>query len=74
MRLAAHDLEHIVLGGVHRAAVYQGSALGERLHHFLLLLGGLGHDVVVFYLRGGQMELVGGLDVSRLLEHGHELR
>ena len=74
MRVAAHDLEHIVLGGVHRAAVYQGSALGERLHHFLLLLGGLGHDVVVFYLRGGQMKLIGGFNVRHLFEQVHQLR
>ena len=70
----AGDLEHIVLGRVHRAAVYQGSAFRERLHHFLLLFGGLGHDVVIFYLRGGKMELVGGLDVCHLFEQVHQLR
>ena len=70
----AGDLEHIVLGRVHRAAVYQGSAFRERLHHFLLLFGGLGHDVVIFYLRGGKMELVGGFDVRDLLKEIHQLR
>lgn len=74
MRLAAHDLEHIVLGGVHRAAVYQGGTLRESLHHFLLLLGGLGHDVVVFHLRCGQVELIGGFDVRHLFEKVHQLR
>ena len=74
MRVAAHDLEHIVLGRVHRAAVYQGSALRERLHHFLLLLGGLGHDVVVLHLWRRQVQLVGGFDVRDLLKEVHQLR
>ena len=74
MRLAAHDLEHIVLGGVHCAAVYQGGTLGQRFHHFLLLLGGLGYNVVVFYLRCRQVELVGSLDVSNFAEQVHQLR
>ena len=70
----AGDLEHIVLGRVHRAAVYQGSALRERLHHFLLLFGGLGHDVVVLHLGRGQVQLVGGFDVRDLLKEVHQLR
>ena len=74
MRLAAHDLEHIVLGGVHRAAVHQRGTLGERLHHFLLLLGRLGHDIVVFHLRRGQVKLIGGFDVSNFAEQVHQLR
>ena len=68
------DLEHIILGGVHRAAVYQGGTLRESLHHFLLLLGGLGHDVVIFHLRCGQVELIGGFDVRHLFEKVHQLR
>ena len=68
------DFEHIVLGGVHRAAVYQGGTLGECLHHFLLLLGGLGHDVVVLHLRRGQVKLIGGFDVRHLFEKVHQLR
>ena len=68
------DFEHIVLGGVHRAAVYQGGTLGERLHHFLLLLGRLGHDIVVLHLRRGQVELIGGFDVRHLFEKVHQFR
>jgi len=74
LRLAAHDLEHIVLGGVHRAAVHQRGTLGECLHHFLLLLGRLGHDIVVFHLRRGQVKLIGGFDVSNFAEQVHQLR
>ena len=70
----AGDLEHIILGGVHSAAVYQRGALGQRLHHFLLLFGGLGHNVVVFHLRGGQIQLIGGLNVSNFAEQVHQLR
>ena len=62
------DLEHIVLGRVHCTAVYQGSALRERLHHVLLRFGGLGHDVVVLHLGRGQVQLVGGFDVRDLLK------
>ena len=62
------------MGRVHCTAVYQGSALRERLHHFLLLLGGLSHDVVVLHLRGGQVQLIGGLDVGHLFEQVHQLR
>ena len=54
--------------------MHSRSAFRERLHHFLLLFGGLGHDVVIFYLRGGKMELVGGLDVCDLFEQVHQLR
>ena len=73
LRLAAHDLEHIVLGGVHRAAVNQRGTFGKCLHHFLLLLGGLGHHVVVLHFRRGQMELIGGLDVGHFPEQVHQL-
>ena len=73
LRLAAHDLEHIVLGGVHRATVNQRGTFGKSLHHFLLLLGGLGHHVVVLYFRRGQMELIGGLDVGHFPEQVHQL-
>ena len=47
---------------------------GESLHHFLLLLGRLGHDVVVFHLRRGQVKLIGGFDVSNFAEQVHQLR
>ncbi len=42
--------------------------------HFLLMFGGLRHDVVVFHLRGGQIQLVGGLDVRHFFEQVHQLR
>ena len=59
---------------VHTASVYFGSALRESLHHFLLVFGGLCHDVVVFHFWGGQVQLVGGLDVRHLFEQVHQLR
>ena len=68
------DLEHIVNGWVHRAAVYQRRALRKGLHHFPLVFRRLGHDVVVLHLRGGQVQLVGGLDVRHLFEQVHQLR
>ena len=74
MRVAAHDFEHIVLPGVNAPAVYLGRPLREGLHHLFLVFGGLGHDVVVFHLRGRKMELVGGLDVRDLFEQVHQLR
>ena len=68
------DLEHIVNRWVHRAAVYFGRALGQRLYHFFLMFGRLGYDVVILHLRGWQMELVGGLDVRHFLKKIHQLR
>ena len=65
---------HIVLGRVHRTAVYLGRPLGERLYHLFLDFGGLGHDVVVLHLRRGQMQLVGGLNIRHLFEQVHQLR
>ena len=38
------------------------------------MFGGLCHDVVVFHFRGGQVQLVGGLDVRHLFEQVHQLR
>ena len=70
----AGDLEHIVLRWVNAAAVYLGGALGENLHHLFLVFSRLGHDVVVFHLRRGQMELIGGFDVRHLFEQVHQLR
>ena len=74
MRLAAHDLEHIVLGRVNGSAVYQRCALRKGLDHFLLMFGRLRHDVVVFHFRGRQIQLVGGLDVRHFFEQVHQLR
>ena len=38
------------------------------------MLGRLGHDIVVFHLWRGQVQLVGGLDVRDLLEQIHQFR
>ena len=38
------------------------------------MFGRLRHDVVVFHLRGGQVQLVGGLDVRHFFEQVHQLR
>ena len=70
----AGNLEHIVLPGVNAPAVYLGRPLGEGLHHLFLVFGGLGHDIVVFHLRGGKMELVGGLYIRDLFEQVHQFR
>lgn len=70
----AGDLEHIVLRWVNAAAVYLGGALGENLHHLFLVFSRLGHNVVVFHLRRGQMELIGSLNISHLFEQVHQLR
>ena len=68
------DFEHIIYRRVHTASVYFGSALGECFHHLFLVFGRLGHNVVIFYLRGGQVQLVGGFDVRHLFEQVHQLR
>ena len=47
--------------------------LRKGLDHFLLMFGRLRHDVVVFHLRGGQVQLVGGLDVRHFFEQVHQL-
>ena len=68
------DLEHIVRAGVNKLCVYPCGALGQLLHHLLLYLRGLRHLVVIDGRGRRQVELVGGLDIRRLLEQGHELR
>ena len=68
------NLEHVVPPGVHPPGVNLGSPLGELLHHGLLVAGGLGLLHMVLHLRGGEVQLVGGLDVCCLMEHGHEFR
>ena len=74
MRLAAHDLEHIVHRRVHAAPVYFGRPFGEGLYHLFLDFGGLGHYVVVLHLGRRQVQLVGGLDVGHLFEQVHQFR
>ena len=68
------NLEHIVLGWVNGSTVYQRCPFRKGLDHFLLMFGRLRHDVVVFHLRGGQVQLVGGLDVRHFFEQVHQLR
>ena len=74
MRLAAHNLEHIVLGRINGSAVYQRCTLRKGLDHFLLMFGRLRHDVVVFYFRGRQIQLVGSLNIGYFFEQVHQLR
>ena len=38
------------------------------------MFGGLRHVIVVFHLRGGQVQLVGGLDVRHFFEQVHQFR
>jgi len=49
------NLEHIILGRVNGSAVYQRCALRKSLDHFLLMFGGLRHDVVVLHFRGREI-------------------
>lgn len=73
LRLAAHNLEHVILGRVNGSAVYQRCTLRKSFDHFLLMFGGLRHNIVVFHLRGRQIQLVGGLDVRHFFEQVHQL-
>ncbi|SCI03351.1 Uncharacterised protein [uncultured Clostridium sp.] len=68
------NLEHIVLGWVNGSAVYQRCPFRKGLDHFLLMFGRLRHDVVVFHLRGGQVQLIGSLNVGHFFEQVHQLR
>ena len=53
--------------------MYQRCPFRKSLDHFLLVFGRLRHDVVVFHLRGGQVQLVGSLDVRHFFEQVHQL-
>ena len=68
------DLEHIVRAGVNKLGVYPCCTFGQLLHHLLLYLRGLRHLVVIDGRGRRQIELVGCLDIRRLLEQGHKLR
>ena len=67
------NLEHVILGRVNSSAVYQRCPFRKSLDHFLLMFGRLRHDVVVFHLWGGQVQLVGSLDVRHFFEQVHQL-
>ena len=73
LRLAAHNLEHVILGRVNSSTVYQRCTLRKSFDHFLLMFGGLRHNIVVFHLRGGQVQLVGSFDVRHFFEQVHQL-
>ena len=66
------DEEHIVLGGVHQAVMHLLGSLGKGFHQLLLHVAGLNLYNVVVCLRDGQFQHIGGLNVRRLLEHGHQ--
>ena len=68
------DCKHIVNFGVHLSCVNGGGAVRQLLDQLLLFLRGQGLFRMIFYLRHGEMELIGGLDVGGLPEHGHQLR
>ena len=65
------NLEHIVFGSVHFAAVYSCRPFGEALHHLLLELGGLHHHGLELGLRHRQVQLISGLNVRHFLEDVH---
>lgn len=62
------NLEHVVQMRVDVTGVNGGGALRELFHHFFLDFRGLRDFVVVHRRRRGKVELIGGLDVRRLLE------
>ena len=49
------NLEHVILGRVNSSAVYQRCTLRKSFDHFLLMFGGLRHDVVVLHFRGREI-------------------
>ena len=70
----AGDLEHVVHRGIDLLIMDCRCALGERLHHFLLLRGGPDHDCFVFHIRRGKLKLIRRLDVRHFTEDVHQLR
>ena len=74
MRVAAHDFEHVVLLGIDVSGVHRRGAFRQRLHHLLLVGGGLDGNGFIAGFGRGQMKLIGGLDVRNLLEQRNEFR
>ena len=68
------DLQHVVHGRIHTAAVHPGCPLRKRSHHILLDLGRLHHHRFKLSIGNRQIQLIAGLDIRHFLEHGHELR
>ena len=74
MRLAAHNLQHVVHPWINAAGVYLHGTLGQALHHGLLDLCRLHNDRFIVRCRRRKIQLISSLDVSNLFEHGHQLR
>jgi hypothetical protein len=51
-----------------------GCSLGKLLNHALLDFRGLRDNIVVNWLRRGEVELVRGFDIRRLLKEIHQFR
>ena len=68
MRLAAHDLEHIVNFRIDIAVSHLLCTVGKAAHHFLLRFAGFQHliDVLCFWHR--QIQHIRSLYVCGLLE------
>ena len=70
----AGDFEHVVLLGIDVSGVHRRGAFRQRLHHLLLVGGGLDGNGFIAGFRRGQVKLIGGLDVRNLLEQRNEFR
>ena len=68
------DQKHVVLVGGNHPVPHLLRTLRQAAYHLLLSLRGLQNHVVVVGFGDGQVQHIGGLNVRRLLEHGHELR
>lgn len=74
MRVAAHNLEHVIDRRIDHLPMDGCGPLRKGLHHFLLLSGGLDDHRLIMHLRRRQMKLIRGLDVRDLTKDIHELR
>ena len=74
MRVAAHNLEHVIDRRIDHLPMDGCGPLRKGLHHFLLLSGGLDDHRLIMHLRRRQMKLIRGLDVRNLTKDIHELR
>ena len=74
MRVAAHNLEHVIDRRIDHLPMDGCGPLRKGLHHFLLLRGGLDDHRLIMHLRRRQMKLIRGLDVRDLTKDIHELR
>ena len=74
MRVAAHNLEHVIDRRIDHLPMDGCGPLRKGLHRFLLLRGGLDDHRLIMHLRRRQMKLIRGLDVRDLAKDIHELR